>query len=73
VQVQEKEKHMAARGTIVAVSPMAFKFEDWPEGYRKPGVGARVAYVQHAGKLIEGQDGKEYRIITDKDVMAVLR
>jgi co-chaperonin GroES (HSP10) len=70
---QEKQKNMATRGTIVAVSPLAFTYEEWPEGSRKPDVGARVAFVQHAGKLIEGQDGKEYRIIKDKDVLAVLR
>jgi co-chaperonin GroES (HSP10) len=72
-QTQEKEKNMATRGTIVAVSPLAFTYDEWPEGSRKPGVGARVAFVQHAGAFIEGRDGKKYRVVKDKDIVAVLR
>ncbi len=72
-EVQEKRMHMETRGTIVAMSPLAFSYDEWPEGYRKPSVGAKVAFVQHTGAFIDGQDGKKYRVVKDKDIVAVLR
>jgi co-chaperonin GroES (HSP10) len=70
---QEKQKHQTTRGSIVAVSPLAFTYEEWPDGARKPAVGDRVAFAQHTGAFIDGQDGKKYRVVKDKDILAVLR
>ena len=60
------------KGRLLSVSPLAFDYSDWPEGSRKPQVGDAVIFAKYAGTLIKGVDGKEYRIIKDKDVAAVL-
>jgi co-chaperonin GroES (HSP10) len=68
----EREKHSTTRGTIIAVSPLAFNEDIMPAGCVKPAPGDRVAIAKHAGTFIDGLDGKEYRIVKDKDVVAVL-
>ena len=60
------------RGRLVALSPHAFSYAEWPEGARKPQVGDAVIFAKYAGALIDGNDRKEYRVIKDKDVIAVL-
>ncbi|WP_290688537.1 hypothetical protein [Haematobacter sp. UBA3484] len=70
--VQEREKYSATRGVIVAVSPMAFAFDDWPGGEPKPKPGDAVVFARHAGVFVTGLDDEEYRVIKDKDVVAVM-
>lgn len=60
------------RGRLVAVSPLAFCYENWPEGSRRPEVGDVVIFGKYAGVLIEGTDKREYRAIKDKDVAAIV-
>lgn len=71
-----KEKNQFARmdGVIVAASPMAFTFDDWPENRlsRKPQIGDRVMFSRYAGDEIDGADGQKYRIMKDRSVMAVV-
>lgn len=71
-EVQEREKHAQVRGRIVDVSPMAFAFDDWPDSEAKPKAGDYVAFAKHAGVFAKGNDGKDYRIVKDKDVVAVI-
>jgi co-chaperonin GroES (HSP10) len=59
-------------GTIVAASPFAFNYDDWPEGACKPGAGDRVFFARYAGILNECADGRWVRIIKDKDIVAVV-
>jgi len=68
----DREKHGATRGTIVAVSPMAFNEDILPPDVARPGPGARVLFARHAGVLVRGDDGEEYRIVKDKDVVALI-
>lgn len=68
----EREKHAQTRGVIVAVSQLAFNADVWPEGIDKPAPGTKVAFARHAGTFIDGSDGKEYRVVKDKDIVAVL-
>jgi len=70
--VREKDQYGEYKGVLVAVSPMAFSFEEWPEDAPKPNVGNHVAFVRYAGTLVEGNDGEDYRVMKDKDVLAVL-
>lgn len=56
--------------TIAAVPPMAF--DTWPEGIAKPAPGERAIITRHAGLEVLGRDGETYRIISDKDVRAIL-
>lgn len=71
-QEQDRQKHAQTRGEIIALSPMAFSFDDWPDGEEKPQIGQRVVFGRHAGTFVEGLDGNEYRVVKDKDVVAVM-
>lgn len=69
--VQEREKLGEVEGVLVAISPLAFGYEDWPEGSRKPGVGDRVMISRHSGVLKE-RNGLDFRIIKDREVVAIV-
>ena len=69
---QEKDQYGEFKGTLVALSPMAFSFDEWPENEPKPQVGDRVVFVRYAGTLVQGDDGEDYRIMKDKDVLGVM-
>lgn len=68
----ERDQYAAMKGTLVAVSPLAFTYENWPEGERKPQVGDRVIFAKYAGATVKGADDVEYRLVNDKDVAAIL-
>lgn len=72
-EIVEKEKHAQTRGVIVAVSPMAFNEDVWPIGVDKPKPGDHVAFARYSGTFIDGKDGVEYRVIKDKDIVAVVQ
>jgi co-chaperonin GroES (HSP10) len=38
----------------------------------RPKPGDRIAFARHSGAFILGKDGVEYRIVKDKDVVAVI-
>lgn len=65
--VQAKEKYHTVKATLIQSGKSCFA--DWVE---KPQDGSRVLIVQYAGSLIEGKDGKEYRIIRNEDLIAIL-
>lgn len=66
--VRDKEKHRAVKAVLVACGGNAF--DDW-NGTR-PEVGQRVYVAVGAGIIFKGPDGKEYRIINDKDIAGVI-
>lgn len=70
--VVERDKHGQTRGVIVAVSPLAFNEDIWPQGMERPKPGDRIAFARYAGIFIDGDDGREYRAIKDKDVVALI-
>lgn len=71
--VQDREKLQADEGTLVAVSPLAFTYENWPEGSRKPQVGDRVVFRKFAGLLrTNKENGKDFRLLNDKDIVAIV-
>lgn len=59
-------------GRIVALSPIAFNYDSWPSDDAKPRVGQLVWFARFAGGLFEGIDGREYRIVKDKDIGAII-
>jgi chaperonin GroES len=68
---KDRQQFAQMQGTLVAASPLAFTYEgavDWA----KPKPGDRVLYAKFAGAVVDGKDGKKYRLINDKDVSAVL-
>lgn len=71
-ETREREQYAAMEGELIAISPLAFTYHDWPEGIDKPGVGDRVIFAKYAGTKLKGKDGTDYRLINDRDVAAVL-
>jgi len=67
----ERDQHAAVEGELVAMSPLAFTYEQWPDGARKPRVGDTVVFARYSGNTIKGADGVEYRVMNDKDVIAI--
>ena len=68
---KERDELAMDEGTLVAVSPLAFSYADWPE-QDQPKVGDRVLFAQYAGRLWE-RGGVKYRLIKDKDIVAVVQ
>jgi co-chaperonin GroES (HSP10) len=75
-------RHAAVTGRIIAMSPAAFSYHDWPEGCRLPMVGDRVSFARYAGVRQNGrpkvnekghEESIEYRQINDKDILSVLK
>lgn len=66
---KDKEKFAKERGVLVAVGSNAFTEPDWKD---VPMVGDSVLYDRYAGTLVKGKDGKEYRLINDKEIGAIL-
>lgn len=72
-QTRERDQYAVQEGEIVAVSPLAFTYhEPWPEEAAKPTTGDRVIFAKYAGSTRKGRDGVEYRVINDRDIVAVL-
>ncbi len=73
IPVSTKEKDEAAEvwGLLVNASPLAFNFDRWPEGEQPPKAGDHVLYAKYGGIVVPGADGREYRILKDKDIAAV--
>ena len=72
-QVVEQDQHAAIEGEIIAISPFAFSYEEWPKGAAKPKVGDTAIFARYSGNTLKGNDGVDYRIMNDKDVIAVRR
>ena len=69
--VQAKDKISAQEGTIIAASPLAFTYEEWPEGSRKPQVGDRILFKRYDGHLHEA-NGKAFKLLNDKSIIAIV-
>lgn len=67
---KEEDKAAVQRGTVVAVSPLAFNFADGEN--HGAHVGETVLYDRYAGTLQKGADGRDYRLVRDKHVIAVV-
>ncbi len=68
----EKDGFQRREGIIVAMSPMAFTFPDWPAGAQKPQVGDRVMFARYQADELTGRDGQTYWIMEDRSIMATI-
>lgn len=68
---KDRDELATDEGTLIALSPLAFSYADWPEGVDQPKAGDRVLFAQYAGRIWE-RGGVKYRLIKDKDVVAVI-
>ncbi len=68
-QTHEMEELHQVKATLIAKGANAF--EDWKDKDRMvPGV--RIYMAMHAGYYVDGEDGQRYKIISDKDVAAIV-
>lgn len=67
-EVIEKEELAQTDGVLVAVTDMSF--QGWECDTPKPG--DRVKFARYAGLMIDGADGKRYRLIKDTDIAAII-
>lgn len=74
-RTKETEALAQVRGLLVDVSPLAFNFDQWPEDRAelRPKPGDHVIYGKYLGTLVTGDDGREYRVLHDKDIMGVVK
>ena len=64
---QDKQKYHVQKATLIAAGKSCFA--QWIE---QPEPGARVLIAQYAGTLLKGNDGKDYRVIRNEDLVALL-
>ena len=72
--ISERQSLAAEHGTVIAVGPAAFRWNDdatraW-EGER-PEPGARVYIERYSGQVLRGVDGLTYRLLSQKCVGAI--
>lgn len=65
---QEREAMAQMYGTVIALGSHCFSGE--PEPWCK--VGDKVVFAIYAGQIFKGNDGKRYRLIRDKEIVAVV-
>jgi chaperonin GroES len=70
----ERQTAASEHGTVIAVGPAAFRWDDngnrsW-EG-RRPKPGDRVYFERYAGQLIHGEDGRTYRLMSQRCIGAI--
>lgn len=65
---KDADMRMQTRGTLIDYSDMAF--DGWK--CELPKRMSRVEYAMYAGQKIIGADGEEYRVMNDKDLVAIL-
>lgn len=72
----DSEKFAQIKGRVVAASPLAFTYasrEEWEAaGAVPPKPGDIVLHAKYAGVRTKGKDGREYLIVNDKDITAII-
>jgi len=68
---REKQEMAEVEGELIAVGPDAFTNDEGHLWSVKPQIGATVLFAKYAGIYTKGNDGLNYRLINDKDVLAI--
>ena len=71
-RVRDRDDLASCKGVMVASGPTAGDFAEWPDGEGFLPVGARVLLKKFAGVEVKGNDGMDYRVCEDKEVLAAL-
>lgn len=71
--LSDRETLAQMKGLLVAVSPLAFNFDTWPSDADKPKPGDVVMFAKYAGVVPQEEtpDGRQYRVVSDRDIVAV--
>lgn len=67
---KDREKFASMKALVVAIGNNAFN--EWGDALT-PSVGERVLTAQYAGINVKGDDGQDYRVVNDEDIIAVLK
>lgn len=70
--VKEKDEFGRTEGVMVAASPLAFSYAEWPDN-TKPQVGDRVIFPRYNATKIKGRDGVEYWMLKDEAIAGVMQ
>ncbi len=65
---KQRDKMKQITGTLLALGGKAF--EDF--GNPSPVIGSKVYFAKYAGMVLESDEKIEYRLMSDKDITAVL-
>ena len=68
ISLKEKKQMVQVLGTLVACGGNCF--EEWNEPI--PKIGDRVYVARAAGYVVKGADGKEYKLMNDQDLAALI-
>ena len=68
----EKEKYATVKGTLIAAGVNAFAEARSHPDFIAPNPGDRVMIAKYGGVMIKGNDGDDYRIMNDEDIVAQL-
>lgn len=71
IWARDQRQGACQTGVVVDIADEAFSFVEDPD-VRWPRIGERIAYTKYAGMTIVGRDEKTYKLMTDKDVAAIL-
>lgn len=66
--VKEKHQQASIAGILIESGPDAWT--DFSEPFAKPG--DRVMFAKYGGLMVQGEDGADYRILNDTDIVAVI-
>lgn len=71
-QYKDRADGAVTRGEIVAMSPLAFNYAEWPKNKPPAAVGDVIQFKRYSWAHVEGADGKDYWLIEDKSIQAIL-
>lgn len=69
---RDKEQHGQMEGVVVAMSPLAFNYDEYPDKSYLPGIGSRVVFPRYQATEITGRDGAKYWLMKDKSIAGVM-
>lgn len=68
----EKQQYAQIKATVTAVGVNAWTEAARNPAFRCPKPGDRVLIAKYGGIIVDGSDGKKYRILNDEDVTGLL-
>lgn len=66
---KERDQYAQVRGTLIALSPLAFSYDDRAVK-TAPKVGATVFFPKYQATEVQGQNGETYWLMQDKSIIA---
>lgn len=69
---REQQKYATVKATLVALGANAFAEAKSNPDFTAPEPGQRVLIAKYGGIVLTGEDGADYRIMNDEDVIGVI-